>query len=407
MAKTVLICSNVYPPQVVGGAELIAHYQAKLLKQRGYKVIVFAGKNTPGGDRYSVQPDIYEGVPVFRACLWPQDYQMEGVNFSHPQIDTRFNSLLDAFTPDVVHMHNLAGLSAGIIHTAKRRGIKTILTLHDYWGFCFKNTLLKRGDEICRDYTRCAECMPLVSDGNGPHIPIRMRQDFLKLQLSDVDVFVSPSLYLAEAYVRAGIPIEKMKVIWNGIDVNRFSSVTKTPRVGTVRYTFIGHFGVHKGIDVFLDALETRRFSERISVNLVGHGDLTTHIRKRAAALGLSSIVKFWGSVNHSKIEEVFRETDVLILPSIWPENQPVSITEAMATRTPVIASAIGGIPELVIHGYNGYLFRPGSGADLAAKMSEFIDNPERIDLFGENSFKLIKGKSFDKQLDQICSLYE
>lgn len=392
---------------MVGGAELIAHYQAKLLKQRGYRVIVFAGKNAPGGDRYSVQEDTYEGVPIFRACLWPQDYQMEAVNFSHPQIDARFDNLLDAFTPDVVHMHNLAGLSAGIIHTAKRRGIKTILTLHDYWGFCFKNTLIKRDDEICRDYSRCAECMPLVSDGNGMQIPIRMRQDFLKLQLSDVDVFISPSLYLAETYVTAGIPIGKMKVIWNGIDVERFSSVSKTPRTGRVRYTFIGRFGLHKGIDVFIDALETRRFSDRISVNLVGSGELTTHIRKRITASGLSSMVRLWESVSNSRIEEVFKETDVLILPSIWPENQPVSITEAMATRTPIIASAIGGIPELVIHGHNGYLFRPGSGADLAAKMSEFIDNPDRIDLFGENGFKLIRGKSFDKQLDEICSLYE
>jgi len=407
VAKTVLICSNVYPPHFVGGAELIAHYQAKLLKQRGYDVIVFAGENTAGQDRYSVCQDYYDGLPIFRACLWPQDYQADAVNFSNSRIDAYFDSLLDAFTPEVVHMHNLVGLSAGIIHMAKRRGIRTVLTLHDYWGFCFKNTLIKRDNEICRDYSRCAECMPSISGGADRHIPIRMRRDFLKLQLNDVDVFISPSLYLAQAYVRAGIPVEKMQVIWNGIDVARFSAVTKTPRRDRVRYTFIGHFGSHKGLDVVLDALKLGHFADRVALNLVGGGDLITRIRGRVRALGLGSIVKFWGTVDNSQIDEVFSETDVLILPSIWPENQPVSITEAMATRTPVIASAIGGIPELVAHGYNGYLFQPGSASDLAAKMWGFIANPERIKLFGENGFKIISDKSFERQLDRICSLYE
>jgi glycosyltransferase involved in cell wall biosynthesis len=406
VAKTVLICSNIYPPKFVGGAELVAHYQAKLLKQRGHNVIVFAGEDTAGAERYSIRQDFYEGLTVFRVGLQPQDFQIDAVNFSNPEIDAHFDRLLDAFSPDVVHMHNIKGLSAGIIQSAKRRSIKTVMTLHDYWGFCYKNTLLRNNDEICQDYTRCAECLPFISDGER-QIPIRMRQDFMKLQLSDVDVFISPSLYLAETYVRAGIPVEKMKVIWNGVDVARFSSLTKKSRSGTVRYTFIGHFGPHKGINVILDALHWGRFSNNISMNLVGSGELAGHVREGVRALGLGSIVKFWGKVDNPRIEEVFKETDVLVLPSVWPENQPVSITEAMAARTPVIASAIGGIPELVVNGYNGYLFQPGSAADLAGKMSEFIANPERIKSFGENGFKIIRDKSFEQQLDKICSVYE
>lgn len=406
MAKTVLICSNVYPPRFFGGAELIAHYHAKLLQQRGYNVIVFAGENTSHGDRYSMRQDVYEGLTVFRVCLRPQDYQLDAVNFSHPPVDAHFDSLLDAFAPDVAHMHNIMGLSAGIIHRAKRKGVKTVLTLHDYWGFCYKNTLLLKNHEVCQDYSRCAECMPLISDGIERQIPIRMRQDFIKLQLSDVDVFISPSLSLSEAYVRAGIPVEKITVIWNGVDVARFCSLIKTPRSDRIRYSFIGYFGPHKGIDVILDALYVGKLLDRISLNLVGSGELATHIRERVSTLGLGSMVKFWGSVDNSRIEQVFKETDVLILPSIWPENQPVSITEAMASRTPVIASDIGGIRELVVHGHNGYLFQPGSGPDLAHKMWQFVTNPDRIQLFGENGFQAIRDKSFEQQLDKICSLY-
>jgi glycosyltransferase involved in cell wall biosynthesis len=78
-----------------------------------------------------------------------------------------------------------------------------------------------------------------------------------------------------------------------------------------------------------------------------------------------------------------------------------------MASRTPVIASDIGGIPELVTSGYNGYLFHPGSAEDLAEKMSQFVAYPDRIELFGENGFRRIKDNSFEHQIAKICSLYE
>src|SRR5579875_3540891 len=151
MAKTIVVCSNVYPPRFVGGAELIAHCQAKLLKERGYHVIVFAGENNRAGKRYSIRQDFYEGLPVFRDCLHPEDYQLDGVNFSHSQADAHFATLLDTFAPDAVHLHNLAGLSTAIIPGAKRINIKAGLTVHYDWGCCFKDTLLRKEDENGQD----------------------------------------------------------------------------------------------------------------------------------------------------------------------------------------------------------------------------------------------------------------
>ena len=406
MKKTILVCSSFYPPKFIGGAELIAHYQAKVLQKRGHEVIVFAGENAPERQRHSMRRYDYDGVPVFRVCLHPQDYQWDVINFFNPKIEWHFNTLLQAFSPDVAHLHNIIGLSTGIIHSAKRRGVKTVVTLHDHWGFCLKNTLLKRDNEVCTDYNRCFECLPLIGDSAQKSIPIRMRRDFLKLQMEEVDTFISPSLYLAKTYVRAGIPVGKIKVIWYGIDVARFSRVTKKDRSGRVRFTFIGYFGPHKGIDVLLDALALIPFRDRLEVNFVGEGHLKGDITQRVKALGLGQEVKFWGKIDNTRIEQVLRETDVQVLPSIWPENQPVTITEAMASRTPVIASAIGGIPELVRDGYNGYTFEPCSASDLATKMSEFIVHPERIEPFGENGFRMIEDKTFERQVDEICNVY-
>lgn len=130
-------------------------------------------------------------------------------------------------------------------------------------------------------------------------------------------------------------------------------------------------------------------------------------IRTRIQETGFGSSVKFWGKIENSRIEEVFRETDVQLLPSVWPENQPVSITEAMATRTPVIAARIGGIPELVGDGVNGYLFEPGDAADLAAKMAIFVAHPERISVLGDAGFHKIRDNSFDSSVRKLLSVYD
>src|SRR5262245_1940347 len=179
----------------------------------GHCVIVLAGEVAPEDERYALREDGYDGVRVFRVSLRPEDYAAPFVNFFHPQVEQHFRTLMDRFAPDVVHLHNLTGLSAGVIGAARSRGITTVLTVHDHWGFCFRNTLLRDDESVCEDYRQCAECMPLIDDGRARGLPIRLRNDFLARQFAQLDAVVSPSAYLAETYVRAGLPRDKMRVI--------------------------------------------------------------------------------------------------------------------------------------------------------------------------------------------------
>jgi len=404
MGKKVLICCNAYPPNFIGGAELIAHYQAKHLQGQGYNVIVFTGDTREQGKRHSLRREDYEGLPVYRVHLTYEDYDPKFSNFSHKDIEGYFKTILKKFLPDIVHFHNLIGLSVGLIHIAKQQRIKTVLTLHDHWGFCFKNTIIKNNNEICKDFTQCTECMAVIPDENNRNIPMRMRQDFIAMQLEDIDAYISPSQYLAEAYVHAGIPQEKMHIIWNGINVGKFSCIKKVPDPDHIRFTFIGYFGKHKGIHILLDALQYIRTKEKIILNLIGDGELFNQYQNEVTDKNMQGIVKFWGKI--SNIEDAYAKTDVLILPSIWPENQPVSITEAMAAGIPVIASNGGGIPELIEPGKTGFFFEMGDARDLANKMDEFIENPEKIIVFGVNAFEKIKSNTLENQVQKIIDVY-
>jgi glycosyltransferase involved in cell wall biosynthesis len=405
MKKKILVCCNAYPPHFIGGAELVAHAQAKQLQEEGYEVLVFTGDPSEHGQRHSIWREDYEGIPVYRIHLTYEDYDYKFINFTHKDVEDYFRKILKTFSPDIVHFHNIIGLSVGLIHIAKSNGIKTVVTLHDHWGFCFKNTLIKRNNEICQDFTRCSECMPVIPGENNQNVPMRMRQDYISMQLEDVDVFISPSQYLADAYIRAGIPSEKMHVIWNGLDVKKFSNIKKKPDPsGCIRFTFIGYFGKHKGIHVLLDALNYLELNLNFRINLVGSGELLNQFKQEIAEKGLSDRVKFWGRIEN--IEDAYAETDVFILPSVWPENQPVSITEAMSAKIPVIASNSGGIPELVVDNKTGFLFNPGDGLDLAKKMQAFITDPSLIRMLGFAAYDRIKRNTLENQIILVLREY-
>jgi glycosyltransferase involved in cell wall biosynthesis len=406
MGKTILYCSNVYPPNFIGGAELIAAYHAKTLQQMGHKPVVFTGTSESTAPRYHMTKDIFDGVTTHRIRLTVEDFDSRGVSFFHPEVDREFERIVRQYRPDIVHMHNMIGLSLGIIPIAKRFDIPTVLTLHDFWGFCIKNTLIDYENKICNDFSRCRSCQETITDGNRV-LPVHMRNDFLSQQFKSVDAFISPSQYLADTYVRAGIPPHKMHVISNGVDVDRFARIIKVPACGTIRFTFIGYLGEHKGVQTIIDAVTLLKHNSALRLNIVGDGHLRSSLESIVQARGLSSMVRFWGKVEHARIEEVFRNTDVQILSSVWPENQPVSITESMACRTPVIATKLGGVPELVRDGITGFLVPPESAQDLAQAMRHFLERPNDVFSFGERGFESMKKNTLQKRVCQLVDLYE
>lgn len=406
MKKKIIICTNSYPPNFMGGAELIAHHQAKTLQRLGHTVVIFTGDLDTKKKRYSMKKTDYDGLSVYRVYLSYEDYNFRYNNFCHKKVEKIFEALLDEFSPDVVHMHNLIGLSLGMIHQAKRRGIKTVMTLHDNWGFCFKSTILKNDEHICTCFSECEKCMPYVHEEDGTHIPIRMRQDYFSLHMRDVDTFITPSRHISDNYIKAGFPAEKFEVIWNGIDIERFASLNRIPSRGVTRFTFIGYVGRHKGAHVLVDALLHLDPWHRVQINIVGTGDELRNVKKQVETIGKEDSVRFWGKVDHRRIEKIYHETDVLVVPSIWPENQPVTITEAMAARIPVIASNVGGIPELVEDGVTGLLCKKGDARELAGKMTEILARPELMQEFGERGFNKIMNFSYQNQVNKILQVY-
>jgi glycosyltransferase involved in cell wall biosynthesis len=404
--KKILICSNSYPPHFIGGAELSAHNMAEVFKKRGYDILVFTGLINDKKKRYSVSTHVYRGIRVFRVNLHSRDLSPDFFDFFHKEVETHFSDLLDRFSPDVIHFHNIPGLSVGLIHIAKHRKIKTVLTLHDYWGICQKNTLLKQEGRVCDDISECKDCLSTISGIRWNNLPIRMRKDFIFFQIQAVDTIICASRYVAKRYVEAGIDEKKICVIPCGINIERFSKIPREKVKSRIRFSYVGHLGRHKGIHVLVDALALLKKKDRIQINIIGDGELRDYLKRKVKAIGWDNSVRFWGKVDNQQIENVYRETDVLLVPSIWPEAFGIIIIEAMASGIPVIASRIGGIPEIIEDGKTGYLIEAGNAKELANKMSEFIAEPSKISLLGKNGFKKASAFSSENQANKSEDIY-
>jgi len=401
----ILVISNFFPPHVIGGAEIIAHHQARALCARGHEVRVLAGDNSRGLPGYPIEEEVFDGMPVTRVSLTYLDFAPTGNNVAHPGVERIFRQLVDKWQPDVIHAHHMAGLSLGILQLARARGIRIALTLHDHWGFCMNSTRITTQDVLCHDSTQCHKCHSHIYNG-ALRLPQRMRQDYLRWQLDAVDHFISPSRYLADTYIANGLPAERMNVIANGIELERFSTTSPPAPGKKLNVLFTGYMGGHKGVPTLLEALALLP-AERVHVDMVGDGHMLEAYKAQLSARAPGVSAKFWGRLPNSRIAERFAQAHVFVLPSVCPENQPVTITEAMACGLAVVGSRIGGIPELVDEGVSGQLFEHGDAQALADCLRRYIDHPEMLVAHGEAGRKRIQAFAFDLQIDRIEALLQ
>ncbi len=409
MTKRVLIVANHYPPNVIGGAEIVAHRQALLLSQAGWEVCVFAGEMVGPKELAECAPlrrETFDGLDVYRLRYV---HEHIGGDFYDAKKGRIFRGVLGSFAPDVVHFHNVTGLGVNLIADAEDFGAKVVVTLHDYWGFCFKNVLLRNDLSLCHDFESCHACLrsaPMPDE----QLPIRLRRDYVMSCLERADAYIAPSRALALNYQRAGLEGARIEVMSAGIDL---ASITPRPREPSAEVTFLcsAHLGDHKGIRQLVAALrqlwEREELRGRWRMKIAGHGVLRPFLEDAIATAGLGSAVQLLGHVKREELLACLAAIDVTVLPSIWPENEPVTVLEAIASGAAVIASRVGGVPDLVEHGVNGLLYESRDPAALASAMADMILSPERLGEFSRANLERRSHLDERRAGEKIIALYE
>lgn len=374
----ILVVSNFYPPFAVGGAEIVAHRHARELIARGHEVEVFAGRPPRAGQSGGeIEFETIDGVGVHILTLRSLN---PDAAFRWGAAGRAFRATALHFRPDVVHFHNVTGLGANLVLEAKLLGLRTVCTVHDHWGYCVRNTLRRPEGFVCRNTEECHFCVPNVSDDSGKALPFRLARDYVRVCLAMVDHLVFPSRYLAEAYRAEGFDPARMSVQTNGVDLDRFQSAPRKGAGGPLHVAVVGYLGEHKGFDLLFEAIDRLLaqppLAGRWKIEIAGDGHMREKIAALAARPEYCDQVVFHGRLDQDEIPRLMARADVVLLPSVWPENEPVVMLEAIAAGAAQLASRIGGHVDLVDDGRTGLLFESGDARDLAAKLAAYIEEP-------------------------------
>lgn len=426
--KRLLIVVHDFLPKHNAGTEIYTYKLAKELQQTLDVHLLFCEARHEQ-ERYTVSEGEFDGIPYTEVV---HNYKWENFEetYHDPEMERIFIDVLDDYEPDLVHIQHLHYFSFEFIPIAKSRGLPVVYTLHEFMLMCARGGQLLREDmEICEKPVpeKCADCIRhhrlsgdygqhdqhgrmgrvagQLPDGlrrvlegvAGPVIPAELddegrrvfaaaagaRLDFIGERAKMVDLFISPSGFLRQKFIDVGM-IDADRIIHsdNGFDVTPFSGFERRPS-DVLRFGFVGTIAPYKGIHVLVDAFEEIQDD---GVELQVWGDLDTFIEYKQELLprATNPRTKFMGRFENGRIAEVLGGIDVLIVPSLWFENSPLTIHEAWLARMPVIASDRGGMAELVDDGVNGFHFKLGDAVDLREKIRRFIADRSLVQAFGE-----------------------
>jgi glycosyltransferase involved in cell wall biosynthesis len=378
------------PPDSLGGVETYTLGLARALAASGHAVHVFyprAGA-LPGGARREE-----DGVHLWEVAL-PGSRFGEGPaaqywhTFRDSTIEAAFEEFLAEVQPEVVHFQHVQGVSARLMPLA--RGRPRLLTLQDYWFFCFNSQLLRPDQQMCAGPRRgwnCVDCATVRPDLRKYRalrpliaLPLAYRNRYLRQVSGQIDLFLAPSEFLRQQYIRQGFPAERMAAVEYGLDMERLADAPglELPAPpGRPHFGFIGSIAWHKGVHVLVEAFN--RLPAGAALTLYGSEASFSEYAAQVKAMVCHPHVRFAGALDHRTVGTALRQFDCLVMPSIWVENSPLVIREAFAAGVPVVASRLGALPEKVEDGVNGRLFTAGDPGDLARVLQELIDEPQQL----------------------------
>jgi glycosyltransferase involved in cell wall biosynthesis len=279
----------------------------------------------------------------------------------------------------IVHVHNLfPRFSPSILDGAADAGAGVVQTLHNYRAICANGLLL-------RDGAICEACVgrigwPAISHGcyrgsvAGSAAVVAMQQIARRGRIWDRPGrrLIALTEFARDKLVSAGLPRGRIVVKPNFIDVAP-PAATPGERTGIV---FVGRLSREKGVDTLVDAA---RLLPHIAFTVIGGGPDEARLRAAAPAN-----VMFAGALPNDAARAQMARASALVMPSIWYEGFPMTVLEAFAAGTPVIAARIGSLPEIVADGVAGLLFTPGDPSSLAAAIAQLLSDPAAMRRMGE-----------------------
>lgn len=375
----VLLVHNGY--QQRGGEDSVVESEIALLRARGHEVELY--------QRHNDEVNGMSRPRLLADTMWSRQTMQD--------IAARVAS----FRPDVIHVHNTLPLvSPSVFWAAGQAGVPVVQTLHNYRMACLDATFLRDG-QICED---CLGKVPWRGVAHGCYRGSVVQSGAMASMLvlhrglgtfrRKVTRYIALSEFGRDKLAQAGLPLERISVKPNYLEW-RDAGDEAQPRTGGL---FVGRLSPEKGVDVLLQALATLPSAQ---VQVVGGGPLEQQVRTQLGPLSL-------GFQPLPAVMALMQSAGFMVLPSLWYEGFPRTIVEAYACGTPVVASRLGAMAEVIEDGVTGLLFSPGNVQELADKIAWAQANPAAMRTMGQAARRRYETHySPEVNYRQLLAIYE
>lgn len=395
----ICIINNIYPPYDRGGAEQVVVKTVDGLLAAGHDVVVLT--SSPKGD----ECEDYGRLKIYRTK--PRNIFYYTNAHTHSAYSRFFWHMFDIFNvstarwvrtmlseqrPDVVHTHNLMGLSFLIPRVIRSLGIRHIHNVHDVQ-LVEPSAMILKAKEFSWRYTG---------------LSTRFYSAVMKRLMGSPHVVISPSQFLQTFYrSRDFFPDSRFIIIRNPVMFDHTGSPEIRPpnRGRSFAFLYLGQIEYHKGVLLLLEAFKQflKECDFDAHLHIVGDGSLLGAVREQSRGFGN---IHIHGRKDRSELTRVFKNADVTVVPSLCYENSPTVIFESFAFGVPVLASNIEGIAELIREGENGLMFAAGDVESLQEKMRWCAEHREALKQMGEKTAESLVGLEEEEYTKKIIALY-
>jgi glycosyltransferase involved in cell wall biosynthesis len=398
---------NGYLPYETTGTQIHVRDLCRGLRDRGHEAQVFTRLSGNEHGEFEISRSEWEGTRVTRLTNNFTDLDRFELLYTHPTIDARFGEFLEGARPDLVHVHHLTCLSTSMIEVARRRGLPVVMTFHDYWMVCLRGQRIRPDDlGICEtlDRARCLSCLNRL----WPHLlPLDAPRSLLERLLGrppsknkltaweahvrrmvdSCHALTAPARFHRSRFIEWGADRDRLFLAPYGFAVDALSAAPRGRK--EVRHLgFIGAVIPSKGVHVLCEAfnqLDRRDLVLHIHGEAPSfHGD-TGYLDRLRQIARPDLDVRFHGRYEHRGLPAILASLDVLVVPSLWWENSPLTVREGVLAGLPVVVSGLGGLEEAVEEGL-AIGFRGGDAEDLARVLSRVVADAQLRDLMSRKS---------------------
>jgi len=336
------------------------------------------------------------------------------------QVARELDKKIKEFKPDIAHVHLIFGtLSGSVLTTLKKHGVPVVMTLHDYRLICSANAMLDRHGKVCEKCRGSRYYNSLIhrcSEGNFFFSGVIMLEAYLRKWFFKPVNYIDRFIFVSEFARDKHIGFDNR---YAGKSSLLYNMAEEKPETAPARGDYLLYFGrlsKEKGLLTLLDAVKELDVKLLIAGSGSQENELRKIIHERSESFAERSEVIhpsaariiLLGYRTGSALESLIRHCSFVVLPSEWYENNPMSVVESFALGKPVIASRIGGIPELVT-AETGFLFEPGDPVSLSEAIKKANNLTEEAYREMSNNCRTFALQNFNREqhLQQLMRIYE